>query len=99
MEDLRRMIQAVKKETKWRDIFKIVDEAQRRLRTGEEPDPKFTTSVSERPTYIKHWETSLPDGNQIRILSETGLEIINCRRKKYKRNNRLKEEKEHSTNN
>jgi len=99
VEDLRRMIQAVKKETKWRDIFKIVDEAQRRLRTGEEPDPKFTTSVSERPTYIKHWETSLPDGNQIRILSETGLEIINCRWKKYKRNNRLKEEKENSTNN
>jgi hypothetical protein len=26
------MIAKIKKETKWRDIFKIVDEAQRRLR-------------------------------------------------------------------
>jgi len=28
----KRMIAKVKKETKWRDIFKIVKEAQRRLR-------------------------------------------------------------------
>ena len=28
---LGRMIKKVKKETKWRDIFKIVEEAQRRL--------------------------------------------------------------------
>ena len=98
MQDLERMITTVKKETKWRDIFKIVEEAQRRLKAGEEPAAKFITSLSERPTYIKHWESSLPDGNQIRILSENGLEIINCRWKKYRRNNRLKEEKENSTN-
>ena len=32
MARLARMIAKVKKETKWRDIFKIVKEAQRRLR-------------------------------------------------------------------
>ena len=92
LQDLERMIATVKKETKWRDIHKIVDEALRRIKEGEVPAPKFITSVSDRPAYIRHWETSLPDGNQIRILSETGLEIINCRWKNYKRNNRLKSE-------
>ena len=94
LQDLERMIATVKKETGWRDIHKIVDEALKRIRKGEVPEPKFTTSVSERPMYIKHWETSLPDGNQIRILSEGGLEIINCRWKDYRRNNQLKTEKE-----
>jgi len=28
----KRMLEKVKKETKWRDIFKIVEEAQRRLK-------------------------------------------------------------------
>ena len=98
LHDLKRMIAQVKKETKWRDIHKIVDEALKRIKKGETPESKFITSLSERPTYIKHWESSLPDGNQIRILSENGLEIINCRWKKYRRNNRLKEEKENSTN-
>jgi len=97
LQDLERMIAKVKKETKWRDIHKIVDEALKRLKKGEVPEPKFITSVSDRPTYIKHWETSLPDGNQIRILSESGLEIINCRWKNYKRNNRLKSEVEKGT--
>jgi len=92
LQDLERMIAKVKKETGWRDIHKIVDEALKRIKKGEIPEPKFITSVSERPAYIKHWETSLPDGNQIRILSEGGLEIINCRWKTYKRNNRLKSE-------
>ena len=97
LQDLERMIEPVKKETKWRDIHKIVDEALKRIKKGEVPEPKFTTSVSERPMYIKHWETSLPDGNQIRILSEGGLEIINCRWKDYRRNSSLKSEKEHDT--
>ena len=97
LQDLERMIEIVKKETKWRDIHKIVDEALKRIKKGEVPEPKFTTSVSERPMYIKHWETSLPDGNQIRILSEGGLEIINCRWKDYRRNSSLKSEKEHDT--
>jgi len=96
LQDLERMIATVKKETKWRDIHKIVDEALRRIKEGEVPAPKFITSVSDRPAYIRHWETSLPDGNQIRILSETGLEIINCRWKNYKRNNRLKSEIENA---
>jgi len=96
LQDLERMIATVKKETKWRDIHKIVDEALRRIKEGEVPEPKFITSVSDRPAYIRHWETSLPDGNQIRILSETGLEIINCRWKNYKRNNRLKSEIENA---
>jgi len=94
LQDLERMIATVKKETKWKDIHKIVDEALRRIKEGEVPAPKFITSVSDRPAYIKHWETSLPDGNQIRILSEGGLEIINCRWKNYRRNNRLKTEME-----
>jgi hypothetical protein len=29
------MLEKVKKETKWRDIFKIVEESQRRLRRNE----------------------------------------------------------------
>ena len=97
LQDLERMIATVKKETGWRDIHKIVDEALKRIKKGEVPEPKFITSVSDRPTYIKHWETSLPDGNQIRILSEGGLEIINCRWKNYRRNSSLKNEKEHDT--
>ena len=32
LERYKRMIAKVKAETKWRDIFKIVKEAQRRLR-------------------------------------------------------------------
>ena len=32
LEMYKRMIAKVKAETKWRDIFKIVEEAQRRLR-------------------------------------------------------------------
>ena len=31
----KRMLEKVKKETKWKDIFKIVEEAQRRLRRNE----------------------------------------------------------------
>jgi len=96
LQDLERMIAKVKKETGWRDIHKIVDEALKRIKKGDIPEPKFITSVSERPTYIKHWETSLPDGNQIRILSEGGLEIINCRWKTYRRNNSLKGQHESS---
>jgi len=94
MQDLEQMIATVKKDTKWRDIHKIVDEALRRLREGQTPDPKFMTSVEDLPTYIRHWEEAKPDGYQIRILSETGLRIINCRWNNYKRNNLLKEEKE-----
>jgi len=94
MQDLERMIATVKKDTKWKDIHKIVDEALRRLREGQTPEPKFITSLEDCPTYIRHWEVAKPDGCQIRILSETGLRIINCRWSDYRRNNLLKEEKE-----
>ena len=32
MTRYKRMLEKVKKETKWKDIFKIVEEAQRRLK-------------------------------------------------------------------
>jgi hypothetical protein len=35
MTKYKRMLEKVKKETKWKDIFKIVEEAQRRLRRNE----------------------------------------------------------------
>ena len=38
-EKLGQMIKKVKKETKWRDIFKVVKEAQRRIDRGQGGDP------------------------------------------------------------
>jgi len=38
-------------------------------------------SLTEYPTYIKHWEEEKPWGCQIRILTENGLHIFNCKRK------------------
>ena len=35
MTRYKRMLEKVKKETKWKDIFKIVEESQRRLRRNE----------------------------------------------------------------
>ena len=35
-EKLGKMIEEVKAETKWRDIFKIVEEAQKRIQNGKE---------------------------------------------------------------
>ena len=90
MQDLERMIATVKKDTKWKDIHKIVDEALRRLREGQTPEPKFITSVEDLPTYIRHWEEAKPDGWEIRILSETGLMTIRCRWKDYKRSRELR---------
>ena len=42
-------------------------------------------SLTEFPTYIKHWEVAKPWGWQIRILTENGLNIFNCKWKDYKR--------------
>ena len=42
-------------------------------------------SVHDYPTYIKHWEVAKPWGWEIRILTETGLHIFNCKWKDYKR--------------
>ena len=36
---LGEMIKKVKAETKWRDIFKIVEEAQKRINKGQGGDP------------------------------------------------------------
>jgi hypothetical protein len=36
------MLNKVRKETKWRNIFKIVEEAQRRLKRSEGNDKKTT---------------------------------------------------------
>ena len=36
-------------------------------------------SFLEIPTYIKHWTESKPWGTEIRILSETGLQVIHCK--------------------
>jgi len=35
MTRYKRMLEKVKKETKWKDIFKIVEEAQRRLKRND----------------------------------------------------------------
>ena len=37
------------------------------------------------PDYIKHWEEAKPWGWEIRILTENGLHIFNCKWKDYKR--------------
>ena len=42
-------------------------------------------SLTEFPTYIKHWEEAKPWGWEIRILTENGLHIFNCKWKDYKR--------------
>ena len=42
-------------------------------------------SLHEFPTYIKHWESAKPWGWEIRILTEDGLHIFNCKWKDYKR--------------
>ena len=42
-------------------------------------------SLTEFPTYIKHWEEATPTGWKIKILTEKGLHIFNCKWKDYKR--------------
>ena len=42
-------------------------------------------SLHEFSTYIKHWESAKPWGWEIRILTEDGLHIFNCKWKDYKR--------------
>jgi len=42
-------------------------------------------SLTEFPTYIRHWEEAKPWGWEIRILTENGLHIFNCKWKDYKR--------------
>ena len=40
-------------------------------------------------TYIKHWEEAKPWGWEIRILTEDGLQIFNCKWKTYRRPHEL----------
>ncbi len=42
-------------------------------------------SYTEYPTYIKHWEEATSEGWKIKILTESGLHIFNCKWKEYKR--------------
>ena len=37
------------------------------------------------PDYIRHWEVATPTGWEIRILTEKGLHVFNCKWKDYKR--------------
>ena len=41
--------------------------------------------VTTYPDYIRHWEEATPTGWEIRILTEKGLHIFNCKWKDYKR--------------
>ena len=42
-------------------------------------------SLTEFPTYIKHWEEARPWGWEIRILTESGLHTFHLKWKDYKR--------------
>ena len=46
------------------------------------------------PDYIRHWEEAKPWGWEIRILTEKGLHIFNCKWKDYQRPGLLKKEKD-----
>ena len=50
-------------------------------------------SLTEFPTYIKHWEEAKPGGWEIRILTENGLHTFHCKWKTYRRTGLLTEEK------
>ena len=42
-------------------------------------------SLTEYPTYIKHWEEAKPWGWELRILTEDGLHTFHLKWKDYKR--------------
>ena len=42
-------------------------------------------SLTEFPTYIKHWEEARPWGWELRILTESGLHTFHLKWKDYKR--------------
>ena len=50
--------------------------------------------ITTYPDYIKHWEEAKPWGWEIRILTEKGLHIFNCKWKDYQRPGLLKKEKD-----
>ena len=57
-----------------------------------DPSRKETKNMSlEKNTtktysdYIKHWEEATPTGWKIKILTEKGLHVFNCKWKDYKR--------------
>ena len=51
-------------------------------------------SLTEFPTYIKHWEEARLWGWELRILTEDGLHTLHLKWKDYKRSGLLKEEKD-----
>ena len=51
-------------------------------------------SLTEYPTYIKHWEEARPWGWELRILTENGLHTFHLKWKDYKRPRELKKEKD-----
>jgi len=46
-------------------------------------------SLTEYPTYIKHWEEAKPWGWELRILTEDGLHTFRLKWKDYKRPHEL----------
>ena len=42
------------------------------------------------PDYIRHWEVATPTGWEIRILTEKGLHVFDCKWKDYKRPREIK---------
>ena len=46
--------------------------------------------VTTYPDYIKHWEEAKPWGWEIRIATKSGLHIIHCKWKDYKRPREIK---------
>ena len=50
-------------------------------------------SLTEYPTYIRHWEEAKPWGWELRILTEDGLHTFHLKWKDYKRPRELTKRK------
>jgi len=50
-------------------------------------------SYADIPNYIRHYVESTKRGHVIKILTEDGLRIFNCKWKDYKRTNNLTKKK------
>ena len=50
-------------------------------------------SYADIPNYIRHYVESTERGHVIKILTEDGLRIFNCKWKDYKRTNNLTKKK------
>ena len=63
-----------------------------RKETKDMSSGKNTTKTTYS-TYIKHWEEAKPWGWEIRIATESGLHVIHCKWKDYKRPRELTKQK------